>query len=56
MVIGGPAGDDEAIGCVARVLPPGTAVGRGNVAGQLGHRYGVAYGLLVARLAQLAGK
>jgi hypothetical protein len=47
VVIGGPAGDDEAVGCVARVLPPGTAIGRGNVAGLLGHRYGVAYGLLV---------
>jgi hypothetical protein len=29
------------------VLPTGTAVGRGDVAGSLGHRYAVAYGLVL---------
>jgi len=47
VVVGGPAGDDEVLSAVSRVLPPGTAVGRGNVGGTLGHRYAVAYGLLL---------
>lgn len=46
VVVGGPAADDEAMAAVARVLPDGVAVGRGDVAGSLGHRYAVAYGLL----------
>lgn len=46
VVVGGPAGDDEVLSVVSRALPPGTAVGRGDVAGSLGHRYAVAYGLL----------
>jgi hypothetical protein len=46
VVVGGPAGDDEALASVARVLPEGVAVGRGDVGGVLGHRYAVAYGLL----------
>jgi hypothetical protein len=46
VVVGGPAGDDEVLAAVARALPEGVAVGRGNVAGSLGHRYAVAYGLL----------
>jgi len=48
VVVGGPAGDDEALASVARVLPDGVAVGRGNVGGSLGHRYAVAYGLATA--------
>jgi len=47
VVVGGPAADDEAMAAVARVLPDGVAVGRGDVAGSLGHRYAVAYGLLL---------
>jgi hypothetical protein len=47
VVVGGPAEDDEVLACVARALPPGTAVGRGNAAGMLGHRHVVAYGLLL---------
>jgi hypothetical protein len=43
--VGGLAGDDEILAAVAGALPPGTAVGRGDVAGSLGHRYAVAYGL-----------
>lgn len=46
VVVGGPAGDDEVLSAVSRALPAGTAVGRGDVAGTLGHRYAVAYGLL----------
>jgi hypothetical protein len=48
VVVGGPAGDDEVLAAVSGALPRGTAVGRGNVAGTLGHRYAVAYGLLCA--------
>lgn len=46
VVVGGPAGDEEVLSAVSRALPAGTAVGRGDVGGQLGHRYAVAYGLL----------
>jgi hypothetical protein len=46
VVVGGPAGDDEVLGAVIGALPAGTTIGRGNVAGELGHRYAVAYGLL----------
>jgi hypothetical protein len=46
VVVGGPAGDDEVLSAVTGGLPAGTAVGRGNVGGALGHRYAVAYGLL----------
>ena len=45
VVVGGPAGDDEAMAAIARILPDGVAIGRGDVAGSLGHRYAVAYGL-----------
>ena len=48
VVVGGPAADDEAMAAVARVLPDGVAIGRGDVAGALGHRYAVAYGLLLS--------
>ena len=47
LVVGGPAGDDEILGCVARALPSGTAVARADTAGTLGHRYAVAYGLVL---------
>ena len=46
IVVGGPAGDDEVLDCVARALP-GAVPGRGDVAGLLGHRWAVAYGLTV---------
>jgi hypothetical protein len=45
IAVGGPAGDEELLGVLARALPDGVAVGRGNVGGQLGHRYAVASGL-----------
>lgn len=48
IVVGGPAGDDEVLSAVSRALPAGTAIGRGDVGGSLGHRYAVAYGLLLA--------
>jgi sugar (pentulose or hexulose) kinase len=46
IVVGGPAGDEEVLSALARALPDGVAIGRGNVGGTLGHRYAVAYGLL----------
>lgn len=46
VVVGGSAGDDEVLAAVTGALPTGTAVGRGVVAGTLGHRYAVAHGLL----------
>jgi Diol dehydratase reactivase ATPase-like domain/DD-reactivating factor swiveling domain len=50
LVVGGPAGDEELLGILARTLPDGVAVGRGEVGGTcegqaLGHRYAVALGL-----------
>ena len=50
LVVGGPAGDEELLGIIARSLPDGVAVGRGDVGGtcegdSLGHRYAVALGL-----------
>jgi hypothetical protein len=53
LVVGGPAGDEELLGVVARSLPDGVAVGRGDVGGTcpggpLGHRYAVALGLALA--------
>jgi hypothetical protein len=51
VVVGGPAGDDEALTAVTALIPPGTVVGRANVAGELGHRYAVAWGLAVTAAA-----
>ena len=53
IVAGGPAGDEELLGVLARSLPAGVAVGRGDVGGTspggpLGHRYAVALGLALA--------
>jgi hypothetical protein len=53
LVVGGPAGDEELLGILARSLPDTVAVGRGNVGGTcegepLGHRYAVALGLALA--------
>jgi hypothetical protein len=50
LVVGGPAGDEELLGVLARSLPDGVAVGRGDIGGTcpggpLGHRYAVALGL-----------
>lgn len=52
-MVGGPAGDEELLGVMARMLPDGVAVGRGDVGGTcaghpLGHRYAVALGLALA--------
>jgi hypothetical protein len=44
VVVGGPAADDELIPILSQV-PGISGIGRGNVAGKLGHRYAVAYGL-----------
>ncbi len=53
IAVGGPAGDEELLGVIARMLPDGVAVGRGDVGGTcaggpLGHRYAVALGLALA--------
>jgi hypothetical protein len=53
LAVGGPAGDEELLGVLARSLPDGVAVGRGDVGGTcpggpLGHRYAVALGLALA--------
>ena len=45
VLVGGPAGDDEALAALTAALPARVAVGRGDVAG-LGHRHAVAYGLI----------
>ncbi len=50
VVVGGPAGDDETVRTLSDVLGPDISVGRGAVAGVLGHRYAVAYGLALAVL------
>ena len=44
VLVGGPAGDDEVFESLVHQLPWGL-LGRGNVAGILGHRWAVAYGL-----------
>jgi len=53
LVVGGPAGDEELLGVLARSLPDGVAAGRGDIGGTcpggpLGHRYAVALGLALA--------
>ena len=45
LVVGGPAGDEELLGVIARSMADNVPVGRGNVGGMLGHRYAVALGL-----------
>ena len=44
VIVGGPAADDELLPALGQ-LPEVKGLGRGNVAGQLGHRFAVAYGL-----------
>ena len=44
LLVGGVAADDELVSLL-RPLVGGRPVGRGDVAGALGHRYAVAYGL-----------
>lgn len=44
VVVGGPVADDELLP-VLGAIPGVKGIGRGNVAGRLGHRYAVAYGL-----------
>jgi hypothetical protein len=53
LMVGGPAGDEELLGVLARSLPGAAAAGRGDVGGTcaggpLGHRYAVALGLALA--------
>jgi hypothetical protein len=44
VIVGGPAADDELIPILSQIQGIG-GLGRGNVAGILGHRFAVAYGL-----------
>lgn len=46
VLVGGPAGDQELFEALAEQLPWGL-LGRGSVAGTLGHRWAVAYGLTI---------
>lgn len=46
LLVGGGAGDDELVRAVSEQLGHSVTVGRGNVRGQLGHRFAVAYGLI----------
>lgn len=45
LLVGGPAADEELLTLLSDVLPAGVVAGRAEVAGVLGHRYAVAYGL-----------
>lgn len=47
LLVGGGAGDDELVRALAERLGQDVTVGRGNVAGGLGHRFAVAFGLVV---------
>jgi hypothetical protein len=47
IVVGGPAGDDEILGILGGSTPA-SAFGRAKVAGVLGHRWAVAYGLVMS--------
>ncbi|MGW0161593.1 diol dehydratase reactivase ATPase-like domain-containing protein [Mycobacterium sp. NPDC003323] len=47
LLVGGGAGDDELVRALAERLGHDVTVGRGNVAGELGHRFAVAYGLVL---------
>ena len=47
LLVGGGAGDDELVRAVSEHLGHEQTVGRGNVSGQLGHRFAVAFGLVV---------
>jgi hypothetical protein len=54
LIVGGPAGDEELLGILARMLPDNVAVGRGEVGGTcegepLGHRHAVALGLALSQ-------
>lgn len=51
LLVGGAAGDDELVRTVSDELGREVTVGRGNVGGMLGHRFAVAYGLVVMAIA-----
>lgn len=47
LLVGGGAGDEELVRALAERFGHDVSVGRGNVAGELGHRFAVAYGLVI---------
>ena len=53
LLVGGGAGDDELVRALAEQLGHDVTVGRGNVGGGLGHRFAVAYGLVVLAAAAI---
>ncbi|WKG00843.1 diol dehydratase reactivase ATPase-like domain-containing protein [Mycolicibacterium sp. HK-90] len=55
LLVGGGAGDDELVRAVSEQLGPEVSVGRGNVGAKLGHRFAVAYGLVVMATRQAGG-
>lgn len=54
LLVGGGAGDDELVRALTERLGDGRTVGRGNVGGELGHRFAVAYGLVILAAAAVA--
>jgi hypothetical protein len=44
VIVGGPVADDELLPVLGAITGV-KGLGKGNVAGKLGHRYAVAYGL-----------
>ena len=50
LLVGGAAGDDELVRTVSDELGHDLTVGRGNVGGVLGHRFAVAYGLVLTAI------
>lgn len=55
VAVGGPVGDREILECLSSALPA-LAIGRGDVAGTLGHRFAVAYGLVLLASQELNSK
>ena len=46
VLVGGPAGDEEILEAVHAAIPE-ARIGRADVGGMLGHRWAVAYGLVL---------
>ena len=55
VAVGGPAGDREILDSLGACLP-GMRLGRGDVAQVLGHRYAVAYGLILLASRGIGGE
>lgn len=53
LLAGGGAGDDELVAVLGAYLPERATVGRADVAGRLGHRHAVSYGLALRGMEEL---